>query len=157
AFYNPEMEITEETVGRIALYHTASGVHCVQALISQALGDGFSARAAVRQFLAAARQPCGNLDLTLGQSSILIGCATLQEALAGGAGGAEAGLAELGDEVLQGIWSRLGAYGPLGDCAELAYLGVAHGWAGILYATLRWCQASRRALPPTCPARLEQL
>jgi serine/threonine-protein kinase len=157
AFYNPEINITEDTVGRIALYHTASGIHCVQALISQALGDRFAARAAVQQFIAAARLPCGNLDLALGQSSILIGCATMQEALADGAAADAPGLAELGPEVLQGVWSRLDGYGPVGECAELSWLGIAHGWAGILYATLRWCQAARRGLPPAFRARLEQL
>jgi serine/threonine-protein kinase len=156
AFYNPDIEITEETVGRVALYHSASGVHCVQALISQAMGDGSSARATVQQFVAAARQPCATLDLTLGQASILIGCATLQEALADSAGSDTAGLTELGQETLQRIWSQLDGYGPLNECSELAWLGIAHGWAGILYATLRWCQAGS-LLPPTFQARLEQL
>jgi serine/threonine-protein kinase len=36
-------------------------------------------------------------------------------------------------------------------------LGIAHGWAGLLYATLRWCQASRTALPPALEQRLHQL
>jgi serine/threonine-protein kinase len=157
AFYNPAIEITGETVGRIALCHTASGVHCVQGLISQALDDGSSARTAVQQFVVAARQPCTNLDLTLGLSSLLIGCATLQEALADSAASDATGLAALGEEILQRIWSQLDGYGPLNECSELTWLGIAHGWAGILYATLRWCQAAGRAVPATFLPRLEQL
>jgi serine/threonine-protein kinase len=157
AFYNPELEITEDTVGRVALYHTTSGVHCVQGLISQAMGDAASARAAAQQFVAAARQPCTNLDLTLGQSSLVIGCAALREALADSPGSDPTGLTELGQETVQRIWSQLDGYGTLNEGSELTWMGIAHGWAGILYATLRWCLASGTPLPPAFPDRLEQL
>lgn len=37
------------------------------------------------------------------------------------------------------------------------HLGVAHGWAGFLYATLCWRRAADVPLPPQVEARLEQL
>ncbi|HXO40212.1 MAG TPA: lanthionine synthetase LanC family protein, partial [Thermoanaerobaculia bacterium] len=36
-------------------------------------------------------------------------------------------------------------------------LGMAHGWAGYLYATMRWCQAAARRLPAGLAARLGEL
>lgn len=34
---------------------------------------------------------------------------------------------------------------------------MAHGWAGFLYATLRWCEAARRPLPRQVEDRLAEL
>jgi serine/threonine-protein kinase len=36
-------------------------------------------------------------------------------------------------------------------------LGMAHGWAGILYATLRWCRSAGTARPGNLEARLAEL
>jgi hypothetical protein len=44
AFYNPGLQITRDTVGRIALDHTASGVNAVQAIIAHAMGTWFPDR-----------------------------------------------------------------------------------------------------------------
>src|SRR4029079_11033818 len=68
AFYDPEIDITPEVVGRVSPSPTASGVHAAQALIAHARGDGGSQREAVAAFLAAAQEPCENPDLTLGRS-----------------------------------------------------------------------------------------
>lgn len=157
AFYNTEIEITPETVGRIALYHTASGVHVVQALIGQAMGDMVSQQAAIEAFIAASKAPCESLDLTLGRSSTLMGCALLLDAPAVSEMVKQAPLLELGDEVLRGVWEELSAMGSIPEGPKLSYLGIAHGWAGILYATLRWCRSAGRPLPATLEERLRQL
>src|SRR5207244_186311 len=39
----------------------------------------------------------------------------------------------------------------------ISYLGIAHGWAGILYATMRWTEASGIAMPASLRERLGQL
>jgi serine/threonine-protein kinase len=39
----------------------------------------------------------------------------------------------------------------------MAFLGIAHGWAGVLYATMRWCRSLREALPGSVEIRLRQL
>jgi serine/threonine-protein kinase len=36
-------------------------------------------------------------------------------------------------------------------------LGMAHGWAGFLYASLQWCRAAGRPVPPRLPERLAEL
>ena len=48
-------------------------------------------------------------------------------------------------------------YEPISDAQELPVLGIAHGWAGILYATLRWCEATQESTPSNLEERLQQL
>jgi serine/threonine-protein kinase len=45
----------------------------------------------------------------------------------------------------------------VGEDAGLPGLGVAHGWAGRLYAALRWCRAAGEAPPAGLAARLAEL
>jgi hypothetical protein len=39
AFYNPAMEMTVDTIGRVSLYHTQPGMHLVQAILAHARGE----------------------------------------------------------------------------------------------------------------------
>ena len=157
AFYNAEIQITPETVGSNALYHSASGVHAVQALIGHAMGDVVSQQAGIDSFIAASRPPCDNLDLTLGRSSTLIGCSLLLDIRPKMEYLNDDSLIEFGDEVFQGVWERVSAFAPIREEAGFRYLGIAHGWAGLLYAALRWCQSAKRPLPPNFEERLRQL
>jgi hypothetical protein len=79
------------------------------------------------------------------------------ETSAGPAGPDLAGLGGLGDDLMAGLWREIDALPPIAECSELPNLGMAHGWAGYLYATLRWCEAAGRAVPAGAAARLEQL
>jgi serine/threonine protein kinase len=166
AFYNPGLDITPATVGAASLFHTAPGVRCTEALIAVALDDRSGALRATAEFVAAASQPCPNPDLTLGRSGLLLGCALLAGAV--GTGGTDtttaavpaadlAALLVLGDELLAGLWREIDRLPPIAECVGRLNLGMAHGWAGYLYATLRWCLAARRPLPAGCAARLGEL
>jgi len=183
AFYNPRLDVTPETVGRASLFHAEPGVRCAQALIANALDDRAGALAAAAAFAAAAREPCPNPDLALGRSGLLLGCALLLETLGSAAGGEEtaprpadrasrhddrrgegaeaaprlADLAARGDDLLAGLWQEIDPLPPIAECAEWPNLGIAHGWAGYLFATLRWCQAAGRPLPGGLAARLDEL
>ena len=156
-FYNPEIELSAETVGRISVYHTPTGVFAVQALIAQARGDRAAGEMAVHRFIAAADQPCEMLDVTLGKSGLLVAGALLCEALSDRATAERTGLLELGHAVLQSIWQTLDAYPPIAAARELTNLGMAHGWGGLLYAALRWCGVTGASLPTHIPERLQQL
>lgn len=151
AFHNPEMDITAESVGRVSPFHTATGPRVVQALIAHALGDRSAQTRAVAGFLAAARAPCPNPDLTLGRSGLLLAAALLLDTVRS-AGLDETPLRELGGEILESLWAELDPLPPIPRCDERPNLGMAHGWAGYLYASLRWCRAA--AVPP--PERLEE-
>lgn len=162
AFYNAEMEITTKTVAGNSLWHGASGVALAQALIAQGRGDVAGTLAAADGFLHAAANRSTVLDLTLGNAGSLLGCAhfldLLREGPAVGAlATAERMTRQLGGEILSEMWSTLDGYAPIRECAELTNLGIAHGWAGLLYATLAWCDASGAAMPPSLPARLREL
>lgn len=157
AFYNTAIDITPETVGRVSPYHTASGVHCVQALISQAMGDVMSQREALDAFVAASRASCENLDLTLGRSSTLLACSLLLDATAGHDLVDTSVVLQLGHQTLRDIWEKIATFAPIRECSELTNLGIAHGWAGLLYAIMRWGQSSGRALPDAVASRLQEL
>ncbi len=156
-FYNAELDLSPETIGRISPYHTASGIYVVQALISQAMGDIPSLAAALHAFANRIQAPCDNLDLTLGRSSVLLSGALLFEMLPDKDMAEQTGLRKVCQVNLERIWDQLANFKPIRESDELPNLGIAHGWAGILYATMRWCQASQTALPPRLDERLAQL
>ncbi|HEY2290204.1 MAG TPA: lanthionine synthetase LanC family protein, partial [Thermoanaerobaculia bacterium] len=146
--------LVPEQLGRITPYHTASGIHAVRALIGHALGDPGSRREAVSAFLAAAASaPCPNPDLTLGRSGLLLTASLLLES----SGEPPAELRAFGDGLLTGLWEEIAELPPIPDCVERPNLGIAHGWAGYLYASLRWCRAAGIPMPESLPTRLAEL
>jgi len=48
------------------------------------------------------------------------------------------GLARFADAELAGLWTEL--EGETLDGTALRYWGMAHGWAGVLFGTFRWCE-----------------
>jgi eukaryotic-like serine/threonine-protein kinase len=166
-FEHPSYELTEAVTGRVTPFHRRSGIHAVQALVSHSLANGEARRAALDGYVAESRQPCENLDLVLGRSGTLLGAAILHEAI-GGAGGAGpagpagpvddlAGLVALGNETMRDIWAELDTLPPIADGTQQRRLGVAHGWAGFLLATLRWCGVAGVPRPAAVGERLAQL
>jgi serine/threonine protein kinase len=155
--YSDELDITPETVGRISTFHTEAGVEAVATLIAHARGDTDARQSALAGFLEHSRPPSANLDLTLGHSSTLLACALLFEAMMTGDTAESDALRRFGDSTLDSIWTQIAGYPCIPDCAEIEYLGMAHGWAGLVYSALRW-SAARRAPPPAgAIARLEEL
>ena len=157
SFYSSERGLTEEVVGNISLYHSSSGVHCVQALISHAMGDMVSLQAAATAFVDASGADCKNLDVTLGRCGTLIGCSLLLETMPVNPLLDTAPLIQLGNDVARRVSDELGSLPAIAECYDFPFLGIAHGWAGVLYATMRWCQASNQEVPTALRSRLEQL
>jgi serine/threonine-protein kinase len=158
AFYCPEIEITPEVVGYVSPYHMASGVYVVQGLIAQAMGDALSQEMAVKRFLTTVgAASCENLDLALGRSGMLIGASLLLDAIAENTLPSTSSLIEFGNRTLDRMWVEIQELPPIRECRKIAYLGVAHGWAGILFATMRWCRSSGTGLPSEVEERLEQV
>lgn len=154
--YSTSMEITPETVGRSSIHHSATGVHCVRALIAWALGFPAERRQSLQAFLEAIREPCPEPDLTLGRSGFLLAGSLLLDTLAEGA--PEAGpLIERGERILRDLWRELDGMPPLSAAGNEASLGMAHGWAGFLYAALRWCRSAGSPQPERLEERLAEL
>jgi serine/threonine-protein kinase len=159
AFYNPAIEITREMVGESSIYHSPSGVHAVQALVARAMADPRAQAEATARFLATAGRPANGLDLTLGRASVLLGAAILLDALPAAPaeqGGDPLPLRAFGDATLAELWRELDGK-PEIPHAGLEYAGVAHGWAGFLYATLQWCGVAGSAVPSGAERRLVEL
>ncbi len=157
AFYNDELSITENTVGKISLYHSLTGLHCVRALVAYFLGDKSNLKKAINDFIVTSRRPYNNLDMTLGVSSILLGCSILLETL-------EESYIELvnqlivhGNKIFDEIWNKIDSYDTIGSEKGLPYLGLAHGWAGILYASLRWYLSSKQSPRSNLEKRLIEI
>jgi len=148
--YYAAPELTRDVLGEVTPYHTESGVHAAGAMIAAAFGDQFSFRARISAFLHASRKPCRELDLTLGRSGSLLAAAMLLPL------GDDAPLRAVGTETMRAIWNELDGRPPIADSPSGTFLGMAHGWAGYLYAALRWCAASGDALPPRLIERLDE-
>jgi serine/threonine-protein kinase len=157
AFDNPAIEITPEVVGRISPYHTLSGVWATHALISHANGNPVAFSRGMAGFLEASSAPCGNYDLTLGLSGTLLVASALVGLGAPPAWHDAGPLRDLGESTADQLLSYLEGLPEIPDASEVQYLGVAHGWAGMLYALLRWKEARSEAIPGEASRRLTEL
>jgi len=155
AFWNAELDIVPEIFGENSFYHHASGVHLVQALIARGRGDDLAQQLALESFIGAAARPCDHVDVAFGRAGLLLGCSLALDALPPTF--EERSLCALGHELRKSLWTQLDRQPPLSESTELRSLGAAHGWAGYLFALLRWSEASGTALPATFGERLEQL
>ena len=156
ACFDPRVGLEPDTVGRTALYHSAVGVHCVDGLIACVSDDRERADTAVDRFIATTESSEGRNDLTTGRAGHLIGCASLMEAIRA-AGFAENRLLDLGlarQAELVSDWR---------SCAQAVagsvdpFLGVAHGWAGVAFAMLRFQPISLEPLPEAATEMLAEL
>ncbi|HTT68919.1 MAG TPA: lanthionine synthetase LanC family protein [Gemmatimonadales bacterium] len=157
AYYDEAIGIPADIVGRTTPYHTASGIHLVRALLSLAVCDSTSADAAAAAFVAASRGPCRSFDLTLGRAGTLLACAMLADALRAGGGAATPAVERLGWATQGRLWRRIAGFPPVPGCAQLPVPGLAHGWAGVLYATLRWHASAGGRPPDGLERRLHEL
>jgi serine/threonine protein kinase len=174
ACYNPALNITPRTVGSVSLHHSAIGTHCTQALISHALGDATAPHKAIEALSYGAGAGDLNLDLATGRSGLLLAAALVLDVTEGrGSGGdplqshspgspqalpsLHSSLRRVGQDLLADLWQTLDSRPRLAECAEPQNLGIAHGWAGYLFATLQWCRAASVSCPPGVIDRLAQL
>jgi eukaryotic-like serine/threonine-protein kinase len=155
AFWNAELEIVPEVVGDRSLYHTLGGVHAVASLVAGARGDEPAQQAALQAFIQTAGLPCEPLDVAFGRAGLLLGCALLLEGLPPGT--SDGLLRMLGDTLSESLTGQIAAQPEIPACSELRYLGAAHGWAGVLFAQLRWHEATGATPGPALRGRLAQL
>jgi len=156
-FYQADVGITPETVGRISPYHLPAGVACVQALIAHSFGDWYGRSRAVERFLQFSERECESLDLTVGRSGTLLALSTLVDAFGWDKAAEQERLVDAGNKLFADLWRQLDAMPSIPDEGRAANLAMAHGWAGYLYATLRWSRSAQISPPSGCQARLAQL
>lgn len=155
---NDARGLTSEMIGQVSPLHTSTGVRVVEAALAQAVGDEARQQAALADFVTASRGAVQAIpELALGRSGTLLGAALLLAPAPASLQREIVALRALGDEVAESLVGDLQNRGAPGEATELRNLGVAHGWAGILYALLRWSEITRIAVPPIVPERLTQL
>ena len=155
-FVAPGLQIDESITGLISPYHRESGVHLVRALVAYAAGDLMTAANAAMDFVTSSHPLAGEPELTLGLSGTVLGAAMLVDAL-GADGELDLSMVRaLGDEALASAWRDLDLLGPVAD-GPLVQPGIAHGWAGVALAALRWRRSTGSALPTRLVGRLDEL
>ncbi|GCE21155.1 lanthionine synthetase LanC family protein [Dictyobacter kobayashii] len=156
AFHNPDLGVEPQVTGEVSLFHSLSGLHCVRALVSMAFGDRNGSHLAMHAFVAHSQRPCESADATLGIASLLIGCAELVEAFPiewhSSLEMIRSRGAELADELFQMLASST-----IDTSTSMPSLGIAHGWAGILFALLRWSRATKAEPQSIIAEKLHEL
>lgn len=140
----------------LSLFHRDPGIHCVLALVAHARGDRATYEEAVEGFLGTIEPEVDDVDLALGRAGVLLGCAHLLPAAESGSDTARR-LLEAGERRRVAIWSQLGAGESIRGGGRVAYLGIAHGWGGIAYATLSWSEVTGTPIGPEVTERLDEL
>jgi serine/threonine-protein kinase len=157
AFTAPDLEMSPELIGRASFYHSFPGPLCVAALVAESRFDEIRLARLVKRFAAAAAADDARAELVFGTAGPLLGCSLLLDAIGPVPGDERTVLSALGNQLSEGILGRLARQPGIGEATDPRSLGVAHGWAGVLYAALQWAQVSRSAVPADLHARLEQL
>jgi len=156
AFFRPELEIDRDRVGEVSLFHSMSGVYCVRALVSIAMGDPSGANSAIQSFVGKSRELCHSVDLTLGKASLLIGCAELVEATPTPWFFKADLVRSRGDEIAEELMVVIKSQ-RVASSKTVTMLGIAHGWAGLIFALLRWARANGRTVDAALVTALDEL
>jgi hypothetical protein len=127
-----------------------SGLLLAATLLVDALGDAAFARLPGSAAAAAAATTASARVAAAGEGP---------DRVATGAAAArlESPLLNLGEALLRGLWQEIEELPPISQCAGRRNLGIAHGWAGYLFATLQWCRATGGPLPGGLTTRIDQL
>lgn len=149
--------VRRDLVGEVSLYHSRCGLSCVEVSIAGATGDVRTHDGAVARFLEGSAVHCDNPELAFGRAGTLLGCALLAEAQWSKRSTQALAIGALGDRTMRGVIDWMSRQGSIATCSSLTNLGMAHGWAGLCYASARWCLLTGVDAPSGVTQRLEEL
>ena len=130
---------------------------CLQALQAHSIGDSSTLNAAVQIVARLLSQPPETLDITNGKSGWLVTLSRLVDAFGWDQRSQRERLMQAGNALLTLLWQQIDQLPTIDESSAGTYLGIADGWAGYLYATLRWMQSAHAPAPANLQARLEEL
>ena len=158
AFYNDAIDVTRATVGEGSVFHSVVGLHALGALIAGAMGNVYGASESTELFIDTARtRPCVGPDLALGRAGQLNAAAIMVTEARMRTGKADSQLLAFGRQLYQDLDKFLRRPTPIAVDTDIDYLGLAHGWAGLLFACLHWCRATSSDVSDTVTQRLSEL
>jgi serine/threonine-protein kinase len=148
----PAPDVPRESIGPVTPYHRGAGASLVRSAIAYSFGDDLGVANARRLFVRRSQLPSAIPDLTLGYAGVLAATASLLEA----SGRGDTALAGFGDALATRLRADVGKLGTPGQ-SPLVALGMAHGWAGVLYAQLRWLRVRAQTIDPLLLQSLHDL
>ncbi len=158
AFFDRANGIHPQLIGRGSLYNGRPGVFCAQALVARAIGNRSLQLEATAAFIESTTGRFRQWDLTLGTAGIVLGCASLASAAWGMPRAIVDLLLRHGDRHLANLRTQLDANTSLtGRRGATSVAGMAHGWAGALYAALTWMLVRGGDVPTWVLPRLDEL
>ena len=166
AFESKKEDPQATRVGLASLHYQRSGVYIVQALIAAARCDLPAQCRATRDFISWGRRALQEanppIDLTLGLAGNLLAAALLTDAMqeplhSPKASECKADLLDFGQDLSAQLWTILDGNAPVGKDPGVTGLAIAHGWAGLLYASLVWNAAAISPMTDSLKQRLNQL
>lgn len=154
-FEAPDLGLPAGLAESGSLFHGRSGVALVRALVAGSLGPAAGARNHIEAFVT--RTVGGHeIDATMGAASGLLGAAALVETFDQRDPDGLRSVRNLGDrlegQLLESVATPQAIAG-----GPMRYLGFAHGWAGILYAVMRWRLAIGSPVPSVVASRAIEL
>jgi eukaryotic-like serine/threonine-protein kinase len=156
-FCNDELDLTRALIGTVSPYHTASGVHAVAALIALGAGNILAAQQSIEAYLRAVAGARGAGEIVLGRGGVLLVTALLVEAIPDSDYVRADALVRAGDVLYDELFAAMNALPAIAEPSTVEFTGIAHGWAGMLYALLCWLRVRRRGTAPELAERLAQL
>jgi len=144
AFLNESMGLNSATAAPYALHYGNLGVNICDALIACARWDCPAVNKSLSEICNLALSASNDFDLTYGKAGCLLGCALLLEAIPDDPLlPMKHTLRETGKKIATEITGSLRLLGKIATNKVLCDYGMAHGWAGVLYALMRWAEATQ--------------
>jgi serine/threonine-protein kinase len=157
AFLSPRLEMTALLVGRVSIFHARPGVGYLAALLAHARGDSSRRDLALFHWLRVTGVRSRQIELSLGEAGVLLALGFAAELVGKGNPPLRRRIGAAGKRLHDKLCRSLKRRGALNRLDRRLNLGVAHGWAGVLYAILRWEQTTGSSPNPGVEARLDEL
>jgi serine/threonine protein kinase len=156
AYINKELGFEAKDVDKISIFNHEPGLHFVQALISSSIGDINTTVKSVEKIIDISKSGSTNQDMTMGKSSILLALASIIESIPALSGFNNDAIIKYGNSLMSDIWDDKIST-TISDDYSVKFTGVAHGWAGIIYAALRWHKAIGQPGPVWLENKINEL
>lgn len=140
-----------------SLCHGKLGVKVVDACIANARGDFASERNIIEEIVRIEHQDTECLDPSYGLASLLTACSSLLELRRDESISESQILIDMGENIYTKLSDFITNCPTMDVEKDIRYTGMAHGWAGILFAILRWCLSVKNDVPDFVYERVNQL